>query len=222
MEVYNNQASNVQGNVQNMLQVASSQTDFDATKCNVFLCKGYQFSDNTAGVQAYTAGQNVDIKVVIGAPHTGVANVSVVNTQTDSVIGQPLISFTDYASNAHTIPANNTAFSITMPDVGAQCGTAGNCVIQWFWDARDIDQTYEACIDFTMGGSGGAAPATPTTPAAAVTTKAAVVTSSATAPATTPETDCDDDEPAPTVPETDCDDGLIAAKDRRHARDFIA
>jgi hypothetical protein len=200
-----------------MLQVAKGQSDFDPTKCNVWLCKGYQFADNSNGVQAYTAGQVVPITVDISAPHTGVANVSIVNAQTNSVIGQPLISFTDYASNAHTIPANNTAFSITMPDVGNQCGTAGKCVIQWFWDARNIDQTYEACIDFTMGGSGGAA-----APAASPTTVAAVAlasTSSVAASAATPELECDDEGTAPIIPETDCDDDP-AAKERRHPRDF--
>ncbi|KIW08118.1 uncharacterized protein PV09_01053 [Verruconis gallopava] len=222
-QVYNNQASNDQGNIQNMLQVGASQSDFDPAKCNVWLCKAYQFADNSANVQTYTAGQVVPIKVDISAPHTGVMNMSIVNTATNTVIGSPLISFSDYASNAHTIPANNTDFSITMPDVSSQCGTAGACVIQWFWDARSVDQTYEACIDFTMGGSGGGATTPTTTAAASVsTTKAAVATTtSAAASASTPETDCEDDTPAPSsVPEVECDDGFIATKERRHPRDF--
>jgi hypothetical protein len=229
--VYNNQASNTQGNIQNMLQVGASQTDFDITKCPVFLCKGYQFADNSAGVQSFTVGQVVPIAITIGAPHTGVANVSVVDTATNTVIGSPLISFTDYASTAHTIPANNTAFSITIPDVGSQCATAGACVVQWFWDARSVDQTYESCIDFTVGGSGSGAAAPAASPTTtAVTTKVAAATSTTVAPAATvtPEMDCGDVSsttaaPAATVtPETDCDDGAASAKERRHARDFIA
>jgi len=159
-QLFNQQKSDNGGNIQGELQVAASQKDYDPAQCNVFLCKGYQFQDNTANVQSFTAGQQVPIKVAIKAPHTGTCNVSVVDTKANAVIGQPLISFSDYASNSHTIPPNNTAFTVTMPDVGAQCGQAGNCVIQWFWDAPDIKQTYESCIDFTMGG-GGAAPAAP-------------------------------------------------------------
>ena len=153
-----NNMGNPQGNIQGILQTAQNQQDYDPTTCNLFLCKGFKFDDNTANVQSYTAGQTVDFAITIGAPHTGVMNVSVVDTAANAVIGDALISMTDYASNSHTIPANNTAFSVTMPDVGAQCGTAGACVLQWFWDAPDIKQTYEDCVDFTMGG-GGAAPA---------------------------------------------------------------
>jgi hypothetical protein len=159
-QVYNNQKSDSGGNIQGILQVAQNQKDYDPTKCNIALCKGYQFADNTANIQTYSPGQVVPIKVAIKAPHTGVANVSIVDTKLNAVIGQPLISFTDYASNAHSIPANNTAFSITMPQDLSACGQAGNCVIQWFWDAPDIKQTYESCVDFQTG-AGGAAPAAP-------------------------------------------------------------
>lgn len=156
-QVYDNQASNDQGNSQNELQIAQSQSDYNAAKCNLFLCKGYQFQDNTANVQTLSPGQVVPMTAVISAPHTGVMNVSVVNSQTNTMISQPLIYFSDYASNAHTIPPNNTAFSVTMPaDLGDQCNTAGVCVLQWWWNAASIDQTYESCIDFTMSGTGSA------------------------------------------------------------------
>ncbi|KAF2665368.1 hypothetical protein BT63DRAFT_463633 [Microthyrium microscopicum] len=151
-QVFNNQKGDNKGNVQGELQIAMNQKDYNAAQCNLFMCKGFMFQDNMANVQTYTANQVVPIKVAITAPHTGTANVSIVDTKSNAVIGQPLISFNDYASNAHAIPANNTAFSITMPDVSSQCGTAGNCVVQWFWNAQDAKQTYEACIDFTMGG----------------------------------------------------------------------
>jgi len=151
-QVFNQQKSDAGGNIQGELQVAMSQKDYQADQCNLFLCKGYQMADNAANVQAYTAGQDVPIKVDIRAPHTGVANVSVVDTKSNAIIGMPLINFDDYASNAHTIPDSDKMFTITMPDVAAQCGQAGNCVIQWWWDAPDIKQTYASCIDFTMGG----------------------------------------------------------------------
>lgn len=136
--------------MQQLQQLAKSQQGFDATKCNLSMCKGLQFSDNQSKLQNFTAGQVVPMKVDIKAPHTGVANVSVVNTQTNSVIGEPLMEWSVYASNSAPIPANNTQFSITMPDVSSECGTAGNCAVQWWWDSRSADQTYMSCVDFTM------------------------------------------------------------------------
>lgn len=224
-----NNMGNPQGNVQGILQTARNQADYNPAECNVWLCKGFKYEDNTANLQSFTAGQTLDMRITIGAPHTGVANVSVVNTATNSVIGQPLISFTDYASNQRGIAPNNTAFSVTLPDVSSQCGTPGACVLQWFWDARDIDQTYEDCVDFTMGGGGGGAAPAPVTPtstvAAAVpaTSAAAPVVSTraaVTVPSAVPELECDDDEVSPSpvvsvratlsaVPELECDDDVV-------------
>ncbi|KAH6673852.1 chitin binding domain-containing protein [Halenospora varia] len=154
-QVYNNQASDSYGNIQGELQVAASQTDYDAAACNIWQCKGYKFADNSANVQSWTAGQVVDFKFDVRAPHTGTANVSIVNTATNTIIGSPLLTYADFADNSKTIPANNTAFSITIPsDLGDTCSTAGACVVQHYWDAASIDQTYESCVDFTVGGSG--------------------------------------------------------------------
>ncbi|THH05938.1 hypothetical protein EW145_g4424 [Phellinidium pouzarii] len=131
---------------QNSAQVGGGYTD----ACELFLCKGTQFADNTANVHSFSQGQTVPFTVNIVAVHTGVANVSVVNLKTNSVIGEPLISWTDYASNNHALPLNNTEFSVTIPtDLGSTCSTAGDCALQWWWDARPIDQTYMACVDFT-------------------------------------------------------------------------
>ncbi|KXX73775.1 hypothetical protein MMYC01_209451 [Madurella mycetomatis] len=47
---------------------------FDAEKCNLWLCKGYQFDDNTANVQSYKPGDVVDMEVYIRIPHRGHAN----------------------------------------------------------------------------------------------------------------------------------------------------
>lgn len=127
-----------------------SQKDFQADQCNLSLCKGLQFADNQANVQTFTAGQVVPVTAEIKAPHSGTCNVSVVDTKTNTVLGDPMIEFAVYASNSSPIPENNTQFSITMPDVAAQCGTAGACVVQWWWDSRSADQTYASCIDFTM------------------------------------------------------------------------
>ncbi|KXG50642.1 Chitin-binding, domain 3 [Penicillium griseofulvum] len=154
-QVVSNQGSDKYGNIQGELQVASNQNDYKAAECDIWLCKGYKFDDNKDNVYSYKAGQKVDFTVDIRAPHTGIANVSVVDTSSNTVIGAPLISWDSYASTATGVKPDETKFSITMPDnLQDKCATAGACVLQWYWFAQSIDQTYESCVDFTLGGSG--------------------------------------------------------------------
>ena len=164
-QVQNQQSSDPFGNIQGELQVAGKDMTAD---CNLWLCKGFQFADNSANVQSYTVGQKVPITFDLRAPHTGTANISIVDTKSNSIIGTPLVTYDTFASNSAPQAANEKSVSITIPDLGSKCATAGDCVIQHYWDARSIDQTYESCIDFTVGGSGagGAAPAEPATSAA--------------------------------------------------------
>ncbi|THY26003.1 hypothetical protein D6D01_04659 [Aureobasidium pullulans] len=130
-QVYYNQAGDNYGNVQGELQVAKTQTDYKAAECDIWLCKGFKYEDNKDLVQTYTAGQKVPIKFEVRAPHTGTANVSIVDTATNTIIGTPLISWDVYASTASGIPADQTSFDITIPeDLGSKCSTAGACVIQ--------------------------------------------------------------------------------------------
>lgn len=140
------------GNMQQLEQMTNSQKDFKPDQCNLSLCKGLQFADNSqaGNVQRFAAGQVVPLTVEIRAPHTGTANVSVVDARTNAVVAGPMVEFPVYASNSAPLPDNNTRFSITMPDVASRCGTAGDCVVQWWWDSRSADQTYMSCIDFTM------------------------------------------------------------------------
>ncbi|KAL2823404.1 chitin binding domain-containing protein [Aspergillus cavernicola] len=189
-QVYNNQAADRAGNIQGELQVASGQSDYDAEACGIWLCKGYQFADNTDNVQSYTAGEVVDFVVDIVAPHTGVANVSIVDTASNSVIGSSLIEWTDYASTATGVTEDETNFSITIPeDLGEQCTEAGACVIQWYWFAESIDQTYESCVDFTVGGSGsGGSSSSASTSVPTSTSSTSVPTSTASATTTTTTT----------------------------------
>lgn len=66
-----------------------------------------------------------------------------------------LKSFAQYALTSRPIQKDETDFDVTIPsDLGGKCTQAGECVIQMYWDARSIDQTYESCIDFVVGGSG--------------------------------------------------------------------
>ncbi|EKV08951.1 putative secreted cellulose-binding protein [Penicillium digitatum] len=150
-QVLSNQAADKYGNIQGELQVAATQDDYNAAECDIWLCKGYKFDDNKDNVHSYKAGETVDFQVDIRAPHTGVANVSIVSTAFNKVIGTPLIYWDVYASTATGVKPNQTSFSITIPeDIGSQCATANDCVLQWYWYAESIDQTYESCVDFTV------------------------------------------------------------------------
>lgn len=186
-QVYYNQASDSFGNIQGELQVAASQTDYNAEACNIWQCKGFQFADvDPANIQSWTPGQVVPFTFDVRAPHAGTANVSIVNTATNTIIGSPLITYSDFGNNAYAIPANQTSFSITIPsDLGTTCATAGACVVQHFWDARSIDQTYESCVDFTVGGSGASAPVASSSAAAPASSAAPIASSAASAPVAT-------------------------------------
>lgn len=86
--------------------------------------------------------------------HGGPANVSIVKTSTNTVLGPPLILFDDYGNrNLDALPINNTNFAVTIPtNLGASdCRTAGDCVLQWFWATID-NQTYVGCSDFILFG----------------------------------------------------------------------
>ncbi|CAI7631979.1 unnamed protein product [Penicillium crustosum] len=190
-QVLSNQGSDKYGNIQGELQVAASQSDYNAAECDIWLCKGYKFADNKDNVQSYTAGQKVPFTVDIRAPHTGVANV----------IGAPLISWDVYASTATGVKADETSFSVTIPDgLGSQCATAGDCVLQWYWYAESIDQTYESCIDFTVGGSGSGSAASSASSAASTSSATEIaVTSTPSAAVQTPTTSAAESTTAPTT-----------------------
>jgi hypothetical protein len=182
--IYNNQASDPYGPIQLLLQSESSIVD--AASCNLWLCKGYQFDDNTDNVQTYSLGEEVAMTVEIRAPHTGYANVSIVDTASNSIIGSELKSWDVYASTSTGVTSDETSFSITIPSDLDGCTTAGECVIQWFWYAPpSVDQTYEGCVDFVIGSGSSsaattaAAAATTSTAAAEATTEAAKTTTAA-------------------------------------------
>ncbi|KAF7911310.1 uncharacterized protein EAF01_002817 [Botrytis porri] len=168
-----NQASDPNGNIQGMLQVAATQSDYDAAACNIWQCKGYKYADNTDLVQSWTAGQVVPFTFNVAAPHTGTANVSIIDTAANTVIKQ-LLYYDVFASTATGVTSNETSFSITIPDdLPSTCATPGGCVVQHWWDAASIDQTYESCVDFTVGsasgsGSASSAVASPAVPASTV------------------------------------------------------
>lgn len=143
-----------------------------------------KFEDNTDSVQTYTAGQQVPLYFNIRAPHSGYANVSIIDTTSNSMIAANLSAWDEYAltsipaktewtvrfplpSPPFPSPSSSSSsstylhfflqnFTITIPsDIGTQCSTAGKCAIQMHWNAPPpVDQTYQSCIDFTVGASG--------------------------------------------------------------------
>ncbi|KAJ3158404.1 hypothetical protein HDU86_002872 [Geranomyces michiganensis] len=175
--IFNTQNSDTGGNIQDLLNKRGP--DFDPVKCNLWLCKGYQLADNLEKVQKYAPGQVVPIAFDIRAPHSGTANASIVDLETNTVIGKELIYFADFASTRHVIPDSNRNFDVTIPDLGGKCAAVGSCAIQFYWDSREAGQTYESCIDFTQTGGGAspapkpAPPTTKHTPPAVTTTPAA-------------------------------------------------
>jgi hypothetical protein len=101
---------------------------YDAKKCNLWLCRGYQFGDNTKQVQVYKAGDVVDFEVFIRIAHKGYANVSVVDTTKNEVVGQPLKSWpSNYAASANP-PQDQVKFSVKVPELGGRCAVPGVCV----------------------------------------------------------------------------------------------
>ncbi|KAI1331058.1 hypothetical protein F5Y16DRAFT_395496 [Xylariaceae sp. FL0255] len=144
----------------------------NSTACNLWLCRGLQFADNTANVQVWEAGEVVPVTVNITIPHLGYANVSIVDTRTNEIItpageagegGDEESGFlvnwpSGYADEveyyAGTLPKNQTAFNVTIPTtLGDRCATAGDCVLQWWWYGTGAKQTYESCVDFTVAAS---------------------------------------------------------------------
>lgn len=111
---------------------ASRDSAYNAAECNLYLCKGMQFGDNSENVHEWVVGQKVDIEVWLRIPHLGYANVSIVDTKTDTYVegGESLIYWDQYADEKlrPNYPADQTAFTVTVPDLGGACKVAGECV----------------------------------------------------------------------------------------------
>ncbi|KAK4495770.1 hypothetical protein PRZ48_013038 [Zasmidium cellare] len=153
-QAYNNLNSDINNNIQGLSQLASTQSDYNAAECNLWMCKGLPYADNTANVHEYTPGQEIDMYFQIVAPHDGYANVSVVDTASNSVISANLTSWEKYALTIEPMRAEWQNFTVKMPeDLGGKCAEGGACVIQMHWNAPEAKQTYQSCIDFKMAGS---------------------------------------------------------------------
>ncbi|ERT01434.1 uncharacterized protein SPSK_07972 [Sporothrix schenckii 1099-18] len=126
-----------------------------AAGCQLDLCRGAVFADNTDRLQTFQPGQLVNMTAQIPIAHEGPMNVSIVSTANNSILatGANLIVFDSYADESlPALPPNNTAFSVTIPaDIAEDaCLVAGDCVLQWFWFGTNAKQTYESCVDFVI------------------------------------------------------------------------
>ncbi|KFY40801.1 hypothetical protein V495_05251 [Pseudogymnoascus sp. VKM F-4514 (FW-929)] len=141
--------------VEGLPEVAAVDSTYHPDECNLWLCKGLQLDEEASGpVQTYSPGEVVPIDVNLRILHDGTANVSIVDTASNTIVGSQLLYWDDYANEKlPSVPENNTHFSITIPDdiEEGKCTTAGECVIQWWWYGVAADQTYESCIDFVLG-----------------------------------------------------------------------
>lgn len=127
--VTNNIKGDLTSHVEGLPEAAKTDSKYQAAECNLWLCRGLQYADNVANVETYTPGESVHFDVDITIKHYGTANVSIVDTKANKVIKQ-LLYWGSYADDKlATLPANNTAFDVTIPtDLGAACATAGDCV----------------------------------------------------------------------------------------------
>lgn len=102
---------------------------YDAARCNLWLCKGYQFADQPASaVQTYAAGTEVAMEVKVRIPHVGYANVSVVDTGRNVVLGQMLKVWEGGYAASTTLPGDQGKFKVVVPELGGRCEKAGACV----------------------------------------------------------------------------------------------
>ncbi|KAK7456616.1 hypothetical protein CaCOL14_010519 [Colletotrichum acutatum] len=139
--------SDIAGPIENSLAVADA--DY---KCNLFQCRGYQYEDNEDNVRVVKAGEVIPFHIDLVAGHRpGHANVSVIDLANNTIIGEPLISWSDWPTTDPD-PLADTDWNITIPDtLASACDVGGKCAIQWFWYAETNKQTYESCIDFYIG-----------------------------------------------------------------------
>ncbi|KAF2822913.1 hypothetical protein CC86DRAFT_73697 [Ophiobolus disseminans] len=140
--------------VEGLPELAAKDSAYKAAKCNLWLCKGLQFDDNKNNTQTWTAGQVVPIKIWLRIPHEGSANVSIVDTKSNKVVGSMLkVWAKGYAPGRKEsdVPADQKEFSVTVPEgLEEKCASAGDCVLQWFWYGTGAKQTYESCVDFKV------------------------------------------------------------------------
>ncbi|RYC65913.1 hypothetical protein CHU98_g280 [Xylaria longipes] len=133
------------GPIENAMSAADS-----SYKCNAYLCRGYQYEDNVDNVHAVKVGDVLTFHIdLVAGHHPGYANVSVVDLASNTVLGEPLVSWDNWPDSASGPPRNDTDFKVTIPNtLSTACNEGGKCAIQWYWWSISNSQTYESCLDF--------------------------------------------------------------------------
>ena len=130
--VQNNIIADNTSHVEGLPETAATDPAYHASECNLWLCRGLQFADvEPSNILQLSAGDKLEIGVWLRILHEGTANVSIVDTKSNSVVGSELLYWDRYADNAlgaSGIPKNNTAFEVEIPDLGGACEVAGDCV----------------------------------------------------------------------------------------------
>jgi hypothetical protein len=161
-------------------------------------CRGTVYEANNT-VTELAPGTPFDVEWVIQAPHPGTMVLSVVKPSTDSSgtityeSVAELLTIDPFAQNSN----DNSSTTATIPTSLTECGSAGDCALQFYWHSDLASQTYPTCADIVVTGSGGgsgeqstsstSAPVTTTTPKTDATAVPAATTGSPTsgAPGTT-------------------------------------
>ncbi|KAI1196762.1 hypothetical protein F5X97DRAFT_325161 [Nemania serpens] len=131
--------------------IENAMKSVDSTyKCNAYLCRGYQYEDNQDNVRAVKAGDVLTFHIdLVAGHHPGYANVSVVDLASNKIIGNELVSWSNWPDSTSGPPRNDTDFKVTIPNtLSKACNTGGKCAIQWYWWSISNSQTYESCVDF--------------------------------------------------------------------------
>ncbi|KAI0133775.1 hypothetical protein BJ170DRAFT_175313 [Xylariales sp. AK1849] len=124
--------------------VAKADDDYN---CNAYLCRGYQYEDNTDKVKLVSAGDVLVFHIdLVAGHHPGWANMSAVDLATNTAIGDALRTWDEWPISGSDEDIN---FNVTIPDtLASSCDVEGNCVLQWYWWSDSNSQTYESCVDF--------------------------------------------------------------------------
>ncbi|KAF2853763.1 hypothetical protein T440DRAFT_288361 [Plenodomus tracheiphilus IPT5] len=140
--------------VEGLPELLASTPTYQGPACNLWLCKGLQYADNANNTQLWHTGQVVPVKVWLRIPHEGSANVSIVHTKSDKIIGEMLKVWPSGYAPGKTekdAPLDQKEFSVTVPEgLEDKCAAAGDCVLQWWWYGTAAKQTYESCVDFRI------------------------------------------------------------------------
>jgi hypothetical protein len=118
--------------VESRPELAAKDPVYNASACNLWLCTGLQFADNANQTQTWAAGDVVPVKVWLRIPHEGSANVSIVDTKSNQIVGEMLkVWASGYAPGKKETdaPLDQREFNVTVPEgLEERCAVAGDCV----------------------------------------------------------------------------------------------